>query len=88
MRNLQLTAAPEGFKPDFQHFRKNPCNKMIYVIVLITYQSLKPIIMRLKQIVLRKDVAKVRRNYPLAIYIAFVSAFMVSYSLVTAIQYF
>ena len=44
--------------------------------------------MRLKQIVVRKDVAKVRRNYPLAIYIAFVSTFMVSYSVVTAIQYF
>ncbi|WP_265199282.1 hypothetical protein [Aureitalea sp. L0-47] len=44
--------------------------------------------MRLKQIVLRKDVARVRRNYPLAVYIACISAFMVSYSVVTAIQYF
>jgi hypothetical protein len=44
--------------------------------------------MRLKQIVLRRDVAKVRRNYPLAIYIACISAFMVSYSVMTAIKYF
>ncbi len=43
--------------------------------------------MRIKQIVLRKELAKPRRNYPLAVYIACISAVMISYSVVTAVQY-
>lgn len=43
--------------------------------------------MRIKQIVLRKELKKPRRNYPLAIYIACISAFIISYSVVTAIQF-